>query len=191
MNDYSWAMGKTPHIKYRYHNRLSLRTTMNSPESAVILLAEDREDDVLLIRKAFEKAELANPIYVVRNGEEAVAYLMGDAPFSNRNEYPLPDLLLLDLKMPKLDGFETLLWIRNQPGIRNIPVVILTSSEQSGDVTQAYALGANSFLVKPADFHHSIELVKLLHRYWLRTSRLPQTFRPEPKCNGVPPKPAS
>jgi len=154
---------------------------MNSPESAVILLVEDREDDVVLVRKAFEKAELANPVYVVRNGEEAVAYLTGDAAFANRNEYPLPDLILLDLKMPKLDGFETLLWIRNQPGIRNIPIVILTSSEQLRDVTRAYALGANSYLVKPVDFEHSIELVKVLHRYWLRTSRLPEIFRPEPK----------
>ena len=156
---------------------------MNSPESAVILLVEDRDDDIVLVRKAFEKAELANPMYVVKNGEEAVDYLMGDAPFSNRNEYPLPDLILLDLKMPKLDGFETLLWLRNQPGIRNIPVVILTSSADLGDVTKAYALGANSYLVKPVDFEHSIELVKVLHRYWLRTSRLPQTFRPEPSSD--------
>ena len=164
---------------------------MNSPESAVILLVEDRDDDIVLIRKSFEKAELANPIYVVKNGEEAVAYLTGDAPFSNRNEYPLPDLILLDLKMPKLDGFETLLWIRNQPGIRNIPVVILTSSEDLGDVTKAYALGANSYLVKPVDFEHSIELVKMLHKYWLRSSRLPHTFRPEPKINGNPSMPSS
>ncbi len=154
---------------------------MTSPESAVILLVEDREDDVVLIRKAFEKSELANPVYVVRNGEEAVAYLMGEAPFTNRVEYPLPDLILLDLKMPKLDGLETLLWIRNQSGIRNTPVVILTSSEDLGDVNKAYALGANSFLVKPLDFQESIELVKVLHRYWLKSSRLPHTFRPEPK----------
>ena len=165
--------------------------TMNSPESAVILLVEDREDDVLLIRKAFEKAELANPVYVVRNGEEAVAYLTGEAPFSNRVEYLLPDLILLDLKMPKLDGFETLLWIRHQPGIRNIPIVILTSSEQLRDVTRAYALGANSYLVKPVDFEHSIELVKVRHRYWLRTSRLPEIFRPEPKPDENPPAAAS
>jgi CheY-like chemotaxis protein len=164
---------------------------MNSPESAVILLVEDREDDVLLIRKAFEKAELANPLYIVRNGEEAVDYLMGANSFSNRNEYPLPDIILLDLKMPKLDGFETLLWIRNQPGIRNTPVVILTSSEDLSDVNKAYVLGANSFLVKPVDFQHSIELVKVLHRYWLRSSRLPQTFRPEPKSSRTPRTPAS
>jgi CheY-like chemotaxis protein len=164
---------------------------MNSPESAVILLVEDREDDIVLIRKSFEKAELANPLYVVRNGEEAVAYLMGDGSFSNRNEYPLPDLILLDLKMPKLDGFETLLWIRNQPGVRNIPVVILTSSAELRDVTRAYALGANSYLVKPVDFEHSIELVKVLHRYWLRTSRLPEMFRPEPNPDENPPAPAS
>jgi CheY-like chemotaxis protein len=92
--------------------------------------------------------------------------------------------------MPKLDGFETLLWIRNQSGIRNIPVVILTSSEELGDVNKAYALGANSFLVKPVDFQHSIELVKVLHRYWLRSCRLPQTFREEPTTNGTSPKPA-
>jgi len=150
---------------------------MFTPESAVILLVEDREDDILLIRKAFEKALLTNPVYVVRNGEEAISYLMAEPPYSNRSEYPLPDLILLDLKMPKIDGFEVLTWIRQQPGIRNLAVIVLTSSEDLRDVNQAYALGANSFLVKPLDFQNSVELARTLHRYWLKSSRLPETFR--------------
>lgn len=102
--------------------------SMSSPESAVVLIVEDRDDDALLIRKAFARAGVINPLYFVRNGEEAIAYLTGDVPFSNRIEYPLPDIILLDLKMPKIDGFETLTWIRNQPGIRNIPVHRRTKS---------------------------------------------------------------
>src|SRR5438309_11574947 len=101
---------------------------MSTPDSAVILLAEDREDDIFLIRKAFRTAGLNNPLYVVNDGEQAIAYLIGDGPFSNRDEYPLPDIILLDLKMPRLDGFEVLTWIRQQPGIRGLPVVVLTSS---------------------------------------------------------------
>jgi CheY-like chemotaxis protein len=154
---------------------------MNSPESAVILLVEDQEDDIFLIRKAFAKAGLSNPIYVVRNGEEAVAYLMGDRPFTNRSEYPLPDLILLDLKMPRLDGFETLSWIRRQPGIRSIPVVVLTSSEELRDVNRAYSLGANSFLVKRMDFENSIQLSRTIHEFWIKASKRPETFRPSPQ----------
>src|SRR4051812_22677364 len=97
--------------------------TMITIDTAVILLVEDREDDIVIIRKSFGKAGLLNPLQVVRNGEEAVAYLMGDKPYANRGEYPLPDLILLDLKMPRMDGFEVLTWIRTQPGIRGLPVV--------------------------------------------------------------------
>jgi CheY-like chemotaxis protein len=152
---------------------------MSAPESAVILLVEDREDDIFLIRKAFSKANLINPLYVVNDGEQAVAYLMGDSPYSNRNEYPLPDIILLDLKMPRLDGFEVLTWIRKQPGIRGLPVIVLTSSEELRDVNHAYALGANSFLVKPLDFENSLSLIKMVEKYWIRSSRLPQSSRPK------------
>lgn len=151
---------------------------MSVPDTAVVLLAEDREDDIFLIRKAFATAGLSNPLYVVNDGEQAIAYLMGDGPFSNRAEYPLPDIILLDLKMPRLDGFEVLTWIRRQPGIRGLPVVVLTSSEELRDVNRAYSLGANSFLVKPLDFENSVALVKMVEKYWIRSSKLPQTSRP-------------
>ena len=98
-------------------------------DQAIILLVEDREDDIILIQKAFEKGAISNPLQIVRDGEEAIHYLGGEGPYSNRAEYPLPDLILLDLKMPKVDGFELVRWIRRQPGFATIPVVVLTSSD--------------------------------------------------------------
>src|SRR6478672_7774335 len=97
-------------------------------DHAVILLVEDRADDVLLIRRSFEKAHVPNPLHVVTNGEEAVAYLAGEGQYANRDEYPLPHLILLDLKMPKMDGFEFIRWVRGQTGLSGIPIVVLTAS---------------------------------------------------------------
>src|SRR6185436_1328860 len=122
-------------------------------DKRVILLAEDDPNDLLLIQRAFQKGAVDNPFFVVRNGEEAIAYLSGTEGFSNRTEFPLPDLFLLDLKMPKVDGFEVLQWIRQQPGFSNLVVVVLTTSSDVYDVNRAYKLGANSFLVKPQDFN--------------------------------------
>jgi CheY-like chemotaxis protein len=113
----------------------------------------------------------------VRDGEEVVAYLKGDGKFYNREEYPLPSLLLLDLKMPRMDGFEVLKWIRAQQGLSTLRVVVLTSSERIRDVNIAYNLGANSFLVKPMDFEHVLELTKILKDYWLRLDKTPESYR--------------
>jgi CheY-like chemotaxis protein len=123
-------------------------------DQGVILVAEDNEVDVLLLRRAFAKAQLLNPLQVVHNGEEAIAYLSGKGKYTNRAEYPLPDLVLLDLKMPHKNGLEVLEWIREQPSLSGLRVVMLTSSDQARDVNAAYQLGANSFLVKPVDFEH-------------------------------------
>lgn len=153
-------------------------------DTAVILIVEDREDDILLMRKAFDKASLPNPIKIVRDGEEALAYLSGEGKYSSRDEYPLPALILLDLKLPRMDGFEVLTWIRKQDGIRGLPVVVLTSSSQLRDVNRAYELGANSFFVKEFDFQNSVELTRLLQRYWLQKALNPQTSRPERKRAG-------
>ncbi len=147
------------------------------PENALILIAEDREDDVVLMRRAFEKANVVNPLHFVRDGEEAIAYLRGEPPYANRDEFPLPDLLLLDLKMPKIDGFEVLEWMRDQPGLKALRVVVLTSSEEMGDVNRAYSLGANSFLVKPVQFHDFVDLTRTINGHWLWMSRAPESFR--------------
>ncbi|HEY2083547.1 MAG TPA: response regulator [Verrucomicrobiae bacterium] len=147
-------------------------------ESAVILLAEDDEDHVVLIRHAFAEADLRNPLYVVWNGEEAIAYLQGTGKYSNRAEYPLPDLLLLDLKMPRVDGFGVLSWIRQQPSLAALRTLVLTSSDDLRDVNRAYQLGANSFLVKPIDFQNVVELSRTIQKYWLKESRAPEISRP-------------
>src|SRR5690242_11058819 len=120
-------------------------------DAAVILLVEDRDDDVVLAEQALKRACVTNPVRIVKDGNEAIAYLSGQGRYSSRTDHPLPALILLDLKLPGTDGFEVLKWIREQPETRTIPVVVLTSSEQMRDVNRAYALGANSFLVKPLD----------------------------------------
>jgi len=155
-------------------------------ERAVILLADDSEDDALLIRQAFQKAFIPSPLYVVTSGEEAIAYLKGEFKYSNRDEYPLPDLLLLDLKMPGTDGFQVLRWIRQTPGLSELRVLVLTSSDHIRDVNEAYTLGANSFMVKPTDFQNFIELSKSIQDYWLLKSKAPETQRPDraPKASG-------
>jgi len=150
-------------------------------------LAEDREDDIFLIRRAFQKAGIVNPLFVVRDGEQAIAYLEGGGRYSNRAEFPLPELLLLDLKMPRMDGFEVLKWIRQQSGLSSLRVIVLTSSDAIRDVNVAYNLGANSFMVKPMDFENVVELSKSIQDYWLRKSKSPESCR-EPKGKTQEPK---
>ena len=152
-------------------------------EQSVILLVDDREDDAYLVRRAFEKAGVTNVLQWVPSGNEAVQYLTGTGRYSDRMEYPLPELILLDLKMPGMDGFEVLEWLRRQQGVHTIPVLVLTSSHLIKDVNRAYSLGANSFLVKPLDFENYAELGRVIKEYWLQRSKAPQTFRPPPKPN--------
>ena len=157
-------------------------------QQAVILLAEDSQDDILLIRRAFRQANIINPLQVVRDGEEVIAYLSGDGRYANRAEYPLPELLLLDLKMPGLDGFDVLRWIRDQPGLQAMRIVVLSSSQQIRDVNLAYRLGANSFLVKPVDFKDLVELTQAIQGYWLWLSKTPESFRPTEQSQPEPEK---
>jgi len=141
----------------------------------VILLAEDDPNDVLLIQRALQRSNIVNPLQVVRDGADAVAYLNGDLQYGDRERYPLPVLLLMDLKMPRKSGLEVLEWLRQQTGgLRRLPVVVLTSSNQSLDINRAYDLGANSYLVKPAGFDSLLELVKNLDMYWLILNEKPE-----------------
>lgn len=139
-----------------------------------ILLAEDDPNDVLLLERAFVKVGLTCPRQVVRDGEEVIAYLSGRVPYEDRGRYPLPGLLLLDLKMPRKTGFEVLRWLRSQPGLRRLRAVVLTSSNQISDINQAYDLGANSYVVKPGRFEQLLEVVKSLEAHWLNLTERPQ-----------------
>jgi len=147
------------------------------PEPASILLVEDREDDVVLIRRAFERAQIDAALKVAPDGKEGIAYLAGEGKFSNRNEYPLPWLILLDLKMPGVDGFEVLNWIRQHPCFRSLVVIVLTSSDAIRDVNRAYQLGANSFLIKPSEFESAVNLARVIHQYWLMHTQFPRLDR--------------
>jgi CheY-like chemotaxis protein len=149
-------------------------------DRALFLLVEDTEEDVLLIHRAFLKANILNPLQVVRSGEDAIEYLQGTGRFSNRAEFPLPSLVLLDLKMKGIDGFEVLRWIRQQPDLTRLRVVVLTSSNAVSDVNLAYQLGANSFLVKPVDFDRLVEISQALKGYWLWMSAEPEVARASP-----------
>lgn len=139
---------------------------MNGHDS-LVLLAEDNSTDALMVRRAFAKASLQGALEVVDDGDKAVAYLSGEGAFADRASHPLPALLLLDLKLPRRSGLEVLAWLRRQPGLKRLPVVVLTSSEESTDINTAYDMGANSYLVKPVDFDALLALVKGLGLYWL------------------------
>ena len=143
------------------------------PERSVFLLVEDDEYDIFLVRRAFSKSNLRNPLMVVSSGEEAMDYFMVVGAYRNRSEYPLPSLVLLDLKMPGMGGIEFLRWLRQQPGYGTTRVVVLTSSNLMQDVKAAYQAGANSFLTKPADFESFVHIATALSGYWLRTDTEP------------------
>jgi len=153
------------------------RNNLAGGDTGLILLAEDRQDDVLLIKKAFAQLSIVNPLHVVRDGEELIFYLEGIGRYSNRGEFPLPDLLLLDLKMPKVDGFEALQWIRNHPSLKRLRVIVLTASEDIHHANKAYRMGANSFLVKPLEFENLTALTRTMAEFWIEHSSKPRVER--------------
>lgn len=133
-----------------------------------ILQVEDDANDVFLLQHAFQQAGITNPVRVATDGQMAVDYLAGTGPFANREKHPLPGLVLLDLKLPRRSGREVLQWIRAQPALSAVVVIVFTSSQYMGDVGLAYELGANSFILKPADAFHYTEIARLLKDWWLR-----------------------
>jgi Response regulator containing CheY-like receiver, AAA-type ATPase, and DNA-binding domains len=143
-------------------------------ESQTVLLVEDDPDDVLLTQIAFEKARLANPLQISRDGQEAIAYLQGEGQFADREKFPLPILILMDLKMPKINGFQVLEWLHEHPELSKIPVTILTSTDHDPYITRAYDLGAVSYLIKPPNAETLLALVGRLHAYWLIVNRRPE-----------------
>src|SRR5215468_3214860 len=135
--------------------------------NGTILLVEDDSTDVLLLRRAFVKTGVTNPIQVVTDGDEAVAYLSGQGDFGDRGRHPLPSLVLLDIKLPRRSGLEVLTWMREQPDLRRLAVIMLTSSREPGDISRAYDAGANGYHVKARAFEDLLDLVDALKVYWL------------------------
>ena len=138
-----------------------------------ILLAEDDPNDVLLIQRAFQKAGLKHILKTVRDGGQAIQYLSGAGIYADREKYPMPYLLLLDLKMPGTDGFEVLQWARSEAETKRLLIVVLTSSNLQSDVDKAYDLGANSYLVKPVEFDEMVNLIQRFEAYWTEINRTP------------------
>src|SRR5438093_7267867 len=140
-----------------------------------ILLVEDDPNDVVLIQRAFQKAGLRNTLKAVRDGDQAIDYLSGRGIYADRERFPLPFLLLLDLRMPGIDGFEVLQWARKEPQLKRLLIVVLTSSNLQSDVDRAYELGANSYLVKPVGFGEMVDMIQRFEVYWLEINRTPST----------------
>jgi CheY-like chemotaxis protein len=136
----------------------------NQSRDGIILLAEDRDEDAELLQLAFRRAGITNPIVVVRDGDKVLSYLLGMGEHENT---PLPILLLLDLKMPNRNGFEALQWIREHPTLKALRVIVMTVSESIHDVTRAYHIGANSFLIKTSDVMEMIEQAKQIKAHWI------------------------
>jgi len=141
-----------------------------------ILLVEDNKMDIALTLDAFQEAHLSNKIHVANNGEEAIEYLFGMGKYSDRNIFPLPSIVLLDLKMPGIDGIEVLKRVKSTPEIKRIPVIILTSSKEEGDRAMSYDLGANSYLVKPISFDGFLDVVRKVTDYWITLNVEPPVY---------------
>ncbi|NOY57999.1 MAG: response regulator [Calditrichaeota bacterium] len=154
---------------------------MDKEEAKVftILYADDDEDDRLLVKDALTESKLANKMRFVKDGEELMDYLHHKGKYTHEKEYPLPGLILLDLNMPRKDGREALQEIKEDPALRRIPVVVLTTSKVEEDILRTYDLGVNSFITKPVTFDSLVDIMKILARYWFEIVELPKAEEPE------------
>lgn len=151
------------------HDRQSLQLTEERFRRAIL------DTPLPMMQRAFRNETFANTsLQIVRDGDAAVFYLNGDAEYSDRARYQLPSIILLDLKLPRRSGHEVLAWLRQQPQLKHLPVVILTSSRQTFDVDRAYDLGVNSYLVKPVGFGSLLEMINTFSKYWLNYTELPE-----------------
>lgn len=142
-------------------------------ESAVILIVEDNKDHAELIMRCFEEHQIINKTFHAEDGEQALDYIFGNGKYMDRDSFPLPNLILLDLRIPKLDGLEVLKRIKNNDRSKYIPVVILTSSNNEKDILSAYDSYVNSYLVKPLTYEKYLNLVNELGEYWLENNNQP------------------
>ncbi len=131
-----------------------------------ILIAEDNEDDAMILQRALRKAGFKHPFHVSKDGADVIAYLKGQKPYEDRRTFPFPRIIITDLKMPIMDGFQLLEWLQKHAECNVIPRLVLSSSQAEKDVTRAYQLGVNSYLQKPATFEELVENLRLVFTYW-------------------------
>ncbi|MFP5213861.1 MAG: response regulator [Acidobacteriota bacterium] len=153
----------------------------HSGKPIVILMADDDQDDCLLVKEAFLENRLANEIHFVEDGEVLMDYLYRRGRFSDSSLSPRPGIILLDLNMPKKDGREALKEIKHDPDLCAIPIVVLTTSKEEEDIYRSYNLGANSFVTKPVTFEGLVEVIKTLGKYWLEIVELPSNGKERAK----------
>jgi CheY-like chemotaxis protein len=146
-------------------------------ERQTILLVDDGENDLVLLRRAFAMAKCSNPLQEARNGEEAIAYLQGEGRFGDRSKFPFPIIMLLDLNMPRKNGFDVLTWVRLQPNLKRLAIIILTASMRAADVERAFDLGATSFLVKPSNLDTLSTMMRCLCD-WIQINHFPPLVGP-------------
>ncbi|MET1256229.1 response regulator [Aliikangiella maris] len=149
----------------------AINTELN--RSPVITIAEDDLDDTFLLKRAFKETGSLSELRFVKDGRELIQYIQRQPPFNDNQLYPFPDLILLDLNMPNVDGRESLEWIKGNVQYNHIPIIVLTTSSNEADILSAYDLGANSYITKPNNFKAFIEIVHTIHQYWFTTVKLP------------------
>jgi CheY-like chemotaxis protein len=147
--------------------------------SHIILLLEDDENDVFLMQRAFKHNGITNRLFILPDGQEGIDYMEGVGPYKDRTQYPSPDVIILDLKMPRKSGLEFLEWMKAHPDLRVIPMILLTSSTEDPDVSRAYDLGANTYFMKPGSYSELVELVKTMQDYWSKA------VKPKSKYKGL------
>ncbi len=140
-----------------------------------ILMAEDDEDDRLLAQDAFMESKLSNPLFFVNDGEELLDYLYHRGRYVSQEQFPLPGLILLDLNMPRKDGREALREIKSDAKLRQIPIIVLTTSKEEEDILRSYSLGVSSFITKPVTFEQLVEVIQCVGQYWFEIVSMPQT----------------
>ena len=150
------------------------RADMELTVRHTVLLVEDNPDDALLMKRALDKAGVGGNVQIANDGKQAIEYLTGAGSFADRQAFPLPQLILLDLQLPQMHGLKVLEWIRSQPQFRSTVVVVLSSSRQTGDIQLAYKLGSNSYLLKPPSLETLYEMVGAIALYWLKTNQWPE-----------------
>lgn len=143
-----------------------------------ILVAEDTEDDALLLERALQRVGLQNPVQVVTDGEELLDYLRGEGRYADRDVYPLPRMLFTDLKMPRVDGFEVLAWIQEHPECAVVPTIVFSNSSNPQDIQRAYELGAHAYLVKPSEVSRLEEMLRVTYEFWATCAKPPLAKTP-------------